>query len=95
MDYLCKQPEVGSTIECSIGNEKKEVAIRKAFYSKQVPSPDRVPRKEAYEMEAWATLKLGTFFIQEGKNIVKLKALKVKNKNVAEVNQLRLRLAED
>ena len=90
LDYLCKPADVGSVIECSIGNKKKEATIRKAFYSKQIPSPDRVPRKEAYEMEAWAHLKIGTFFIHEGKNIIKLKATHVANENVAEVNQLRL-----
>ncbi len=93
MDYLCKQADVGSTIECSIGNEKKIINVFPAFYSKQIPSPDRVPRKEAYEMRAWKPLRIGTFFIREGKNIVKLKAIHVANKNVAEVNELRLSVA--
>ncbi len=95
MEYLCKQPEVGSIIECSIGNEKKIANIFPAFYSKQIPGPDRVPRKEAYEMRAWKRLKIGTFVIHEGKNIVKLKALKITNNNVAQVNQLRLKYIGD
>jgi len=90
MDYLCEKSNVGSTIEFSIGNEKRKVNIIQAFYSKQIPSPDRIPRKEAYEMEKWKNIRIGTFFISEGKNFVKMKALKIKNLNVVELKGLRL-----
>jgi len=90
IEYLCKKTDVGSDIICSIGGEDKKVVIRKAFYSKQIQSPDRVPRKEAYEMSGWKRLKIGTYYIAEGKQMIKLKTSKIKNGNVAEINLLRL-----
>ena len=95
LDYLCKPENTGSKLECSIGSTKKEVIVRSAFYSKQVPSPDRIPRKEAYEMSEWKKLQLGTFTIAEGKQTIKLKALTVAKGNVAEIKCLRLRVAND
>ena len=92
MDYLCKKDEVGSNIMCSIGNENKTVVIQQPFYSAQIPSPDRVKRKEAYEMEEWKSLRIGSFNISPGKHLVKLKALKIGHHNVAELNGLRLTL---
>jgi arylsulfatase A-like enzyme len=94
LDYLCKPGDIGSRIECSIGTIKKEVVVRSAFYSKQIPSPDRVPRKEAYEMSEWKKLPLGTFTIPEGKHLIKIKALHVAKENVAEIKCLRLRVAD-
>ena len=94
LDYLCKPGDIGSKIECSIGTEKKEVVVRSPFYSKQIPSPDRVPRKEAYEMSEWKKLSLGTFTITKGKHLIKIKALTVAKENVAEIKCLRLRIAD-
>ncbi len=92
MDYLCKKSNVGSTIICSVGTTKKEVVIRESAESVQIPSPDRVLRKEAYEMSEWKRLKIGTFFIPKGRNTVRLKALKLAGQNVAELKGLRLKL---
>ena len=94
LDYLCKPGDTGSRIECSIGTDKKGVVVRSAFYSKQIPSPDRVHRKEAYEMSEWKKLPLGTFTIPEGKHLIKIKALHVAKENVAEIKCLRLRVAD-
>lgn len=94
IEYLCAKADVGSRIICSIGKESKEVIIDKAFYSAQIPSPDRVPRKEAYEMKTWKRLKVGVYHISKGKQSVKLSALKIPNKNVAEINLIRLTPAE-
>ena len=91
MEYLCKKPDVGSRIACSIGDVKKEVILKTDFYSNQVPSPDRVKRKEVYEMSEWGILKLGSFKITMGKQLVKLKALSLANLNVAEVKGLKIR----
>jgi hypothetical protein len=74
--------------------KSKEVVIDKAFYSVQIPSADRVHRKEAYEMKNWKRLKFGTFHISEGKQFVKLRALKIPNENVAEIKLVRLMPAE-
>lgn len=93
MNYMLKDPDVGSRILCSIGNVAKDFIIRDAFYSEQIESPDRIRRKEAYEMEAWNTVVLGSFYIPEGKQIVSLKALEIQKENVAELYSLRLKLA--
>ncbi|MBK5278315.1 MAG: sulfatase-like hydrolase/transferase [Bacteroidia bacterium] len=89
--YQCEKSEVGSTIEVQLGNEKRNVIVKDAFYSKQVPSPDRIVRKEAYEMGTWKSLPVGTFAIQEGRHILKMKAINIKNTNVAEVKGLELK----
>lgn len=88
MEYLCKKEDAGSKIICSIGNENLTATIQQPFYSGQIPSPDRVPRKEAYGMKEWKILQIGSFHISWGKHIVKLKALKTEHENVAEVNGL-------
>ena len=90
IEYLCKRKDVGSHITCSIGSENKEVVIHDAFYSNQIPSPDRAPRKEAYEMSVWKRLRIGTYHIAGGKQVIKLRASKIQNDNVAEINLLRL-----
>ncbi len=90
IEYLCKKKDTGSNIICSIGSEEKTVVIQQAYYSSQIKSPDRVPRKEAYEMSEWKRLKIGTYHIAEGKQLIKLKTSKIKNVNVAEINLLRL-----
>ena len=94
LDYLCKPGDEGSRFECSVGGFKKEVVVQPAFYSTQIPSPDRVPRKEAYEMSEWKKLPIGTFTIQEGKHIIKIKALRVAKTNIAEVKCLRVLVAD-
>lgn len=90
IEYLCKKANLGAHIRCSIGSVNKEAVIRDAFYPKQIPSPDRVPRKEAYEMSEWKRLHIGTFHISKGKQFIKLRASKIQNGNVAEINLLRL-----
>lgn len=90
MDYLCRKEDVGSQVACRIGGETKTAVINQPFYSTQIPSPDKVQRKEAYEMKAWKRLRIGTFSIPAGKHFVTLKALKIAHENVAEINGLRL-----
>ncbi len=90
LDYLCKRKDIGSHIICSIGDENREVVIQNRSYSKQIPSPDRVPRKEAYEMRGWEHLKIGTYHIGGGKQTIKLRASKIQNENVAEISSIRL-----
>ncbi|QMU28762.1 arylsulfatase [Adhaeribacter radiodurans] len=90
IEYLCKKTDVGSRIVCRIGKESKPATIKNAFYSAQIPSPDRVPRKEAYEVSSWKRMEVGTYYIASGKQLVTLRALQVSNKNVAEINSINL-----
>lgn len=90
MAYLCTKENVGSKILCSIGAEQKTVTITEPFYPGMVPSPDRVTRKEAYEVKEWKYLTIGNFAVPPGQHVVKLTAMDIRNKNVAELNGLRL-----
>jgi arylsulfatase A-like enzyme len=91
IDYLCNEEELGSAITCSIGNESRTINIQKASHAKQIQSPDRVKRKEAYEMHNWKRMKIGSFNISGAQHLVKLKALKIGHENVLELYQLRLK----
>jgi arylsulfatase A-like enzyme len=95
LDYLCKPGDEGSRIECSVGNIKKEAVVEYAFYSTQIPSPDRVPRKEAYEMSEWKKLPIDTFTIPKGKHVISIKAIHVAKANVAEIKCLRVLRVDD
>jgi arylsulfatase A len=90
LEYLCKKENIGSRVVCSIGSESKEAIIKTAFYPAQIPSPDRVPRKEAYEMGGWKRLDIGIYHLAEGRQRIKLRALKIVNENLAEINLIRL-----
>lgn len=94
LDYLCKKNNTGSVIECAVGEVRKQIVVRDAFYSKQIPSPDRVPRKEAYEMAGWKNLRVGIFPVPKGRSVIKIKALRIKNNNVAEVKGLRIQYVD-
>lgn len=89
-EYLCSKKNVGSTILVTVGNESKTVEVKKAFSSAVIPSPDRVPRKEAYEIKKWGKLKLGEVFIPKGKSKIIIKATDIKTDNVMEFNQLNI-----
>ena len=95
MAYLCKPGDEGSRIECSIGDLRKDVLVYPSFYSKQVPSPDRVPRKEAYEMSKWKYLEIGTFSIPKGKHFIKIKALDLAHENIAEIKSIIIQPADN
>ncbi len=88
LEYLCSKKNVGSTILASVGNESKPVKVTKAFSSAMIPSPDRVPRKEAYEIKKWGKLQVGEVFIPKGKSTITIKATDIKGDNVMEFNQL-------
>jgi len=52
-----------------------------------IDSPDRVPRKEAFE-KVWGLLKIGEISIPTGVSTLQFKALSVKAGEVAEVKSL-------
>lgn len=90
MEYLCKKDNVGSTVLVAVGEKTKRLKVARAFSSKIIPSPDRVPRKEACQMEKWGKLSVGDFFIPKGKYRILIKATDVKGDNVMEFNQLNI-----
>ncbi|AWM31553.1 hypothetical protein DDQ68_01355 [Hymenobacter nivis] len=66
------------------------MTISQPFQAAQLPSPDRVPRKEAYEMADWGHLVIDTFRVPAGKTSIRLKALKIAGSSAAEIDGLRL-----
>ena len=93
VEYLCSKKNVGSTILISVGGASKSVKVKKSFSSDVIPSPDRVPRKEAYEIKKWGKLQVGGVFIPKGKSKIMIKATDIKGANVMEFNQLNIRFS--
>jgi hypothetical protein len=50
--------------------------IRNAFKANELPSPDRVPRKEVIEMSDWGRQRIGFFNFKKGKNRIVIKPTK-------------------
>ncbi len=86
LEYLCNKEDIGSVVECTVGKERKTFTINQPFKGEQLPSPDRTPRKEAYEIKEWKKLLIGTFNLKAGRQFVKLKATHIAHHNVAEIN---------
>jgi hypothetical protein len=84
LQYICPQDSAGAKIEVSAGSQHLPATVTGtpiiAF-----PSPDRVERKEAYEMQ-WSRLKPGKLHLEEGRTTIEVKALE---KPGAEVMQLK------
>jgi arylsulfatase A-like enzyme len=71
IEYLSKTPN--TTWVLGIQDKNYPFSISKVSESKQIPSPDRIPRKEVYEMENWGKQQIGIFELKKGKNKVSLK----------------------
>jgi arylsulfatase A-like enzyme len=73
--YLTKQKN--TAWQLSINNKKYPFNIEQAFEAAQLPSPDRIPRKEVYEMADWGKHIIGSFKLKKGKNRLVLKAIQL------------------
>jgi arylsulfatase A len=89
LSYLCRAADAGARVRISAGEASSEIVTR-ATPIVLVPSPDRVPREEVYEME-WHTLPAGKLTLSRGKTTLTLEAL---TKPGAEVMQLKSVLLE-
>jgi arylsulfatase A len=84
LQYLCPKGNGGSVIDVSAGEATKSATVAETDYV-QIPSPDRVQRKEAYEM-VWSYLDVGSFTLSPGKTSIQVKA---KTRAGAEVMELK------
>ena len=84
LSYLCRGSDAGARIRVRAGEIAVEASTR-ATPIVQVPSPDRVPREEVYEME-WHELPAGKLTLPKGKTTLTVEAL---TKPGAEVMQLK------
>ncbi len=72
LQYLCPKGNGGAVVEVKAGETAKTATITETDYV-MLPSPDRVARKEAFEMK-WHYLDVGSFTLSEGPTSIQLKA---------------------
>lgn len=64
LKYLCPKEHAGATVRVTAGEAVAETQVTATAIEK-VPSPDRVPRKEVYEMR-WHALPVGRLSLERG-----------------------------
>ncbi len=87
LQYLAETE--GARVRVSVGKSSGEATLAATPF-KQIPSPDRSPREEVYEMQ-WATTPLGEVQLEKGLNTLRIDALE---KPGAEVMQLKAVIVE-
>jgi arylsulfatase A len=89
LEYLCPEDEAGARVRVSAGGSTEAVTVE-ATPIRQVPSPDRVPRKEVYEME-WETLSLGRLALPRGLTTLTVETLDNPGGRVMDLKSVRLK----
>ncbi|WP_229365806.1 arylsulfatase [Fibrisoma montanum] len=84
IQYTCPPDQTGSVVRISTTTSTRQATLAKAYDPPTMPSPDRVPRKEAYE-KPWAVMPVGIITIGPGEQRLMLTAPKVAGKRVADV----------
>lgn len=74
--YSCEAKDAGSRLSVSVAGGSAVEVVVPAAPAKRVPSPDRVPREEVYEME-WAPLTAGTLTLPAGRTTLTVKPLSI------------------
>ncbi len=92
LQYLCPQADAGAKIEV-VANGKSFPAVVGATPVIAFPSPDRVPRKEAFEMK-WFYLKPGTVHLDKGPAKIQVKAVEKPGEEVMQLKALWMRRKE-
>lgn len=87
MNYTCPTASLGATVRVVVGSQSVSRRITRAFDPPVRPSPDRVPRKEAYE-KPWTQLLIGSVVLPKGKSKIILTAPQVARLSVAEVKSI-------
>jgi arylsulfatase A len=89
LEYTAEDDQVGSDLLLRIGNSEIPFKIIEAFQGKIIPSPDRVPRREAPE-KIWKTIPIGTLDLKEGKDRLILKTQKMAPRGIGDIFSIRL-----
>lgn len=87
--YSVTESDAGSRVQLSAGGSSIETVLR-AANPRQIPSPDRVPRTEVYEME-WTESSAGTLSLTRGKTTLSLKAVRKSGNSVMDLKAVRLK----
>ncbi|MGE0885296.1 MAG: hypothetical protein AB7P14_17255 [Blastocatellales bacterium] len=83
------ESDAGSRVQLSAGGSSIETVLR-AANPRQIPSPDRVPRTEVYEME-WTESSAGTLSLTRGQTTLSLKAVRKSGNSVMDLKTVRLK----
>ncbi|WP_261448630.1 arylsulfatase [Marinilongibacter aquaticus] len=79
IQFTCNSASIGSEIVLKIDGETVcKASVTQAVDFGFLDSPDRIPRKEAYEKSAWGKLDLGNFTISPGIHTISLSSPKPK-----------------
>lgn len=88
LQYLSRAPG-GARVRIGAAGSSIEAAARQTPY-RQLPSPDRVPRTEVYEMD-WATVKVGIVRLPEGRTTVSVRAIATPGESAIDLKAVTLR----
>lgn len=89
LEYSAMDDQVGSDLMLHFGNSEIPFKITEAFEGQLIPSPDRVPRKEAPE-KTWKTSSLGLLELEKGQGILSLSAKKIASGGVGDIFSIKL-----
>jgi len=88
--YVCAQENIGAKVGLEIGTAKIEGVVRIPHDPADIPSPDRVERKEVFE-KVWAPLRLGTVKLDKGRSRLVVRALTKPGKTVMDLKAVHVR----
>lgn len=94
LEYSASKEQIGSELILQQSGEEITFEIREAYEGKLIPSPDRIPRKEAPE-KTWKQIPIGKIDLKMGKTRLDLFAKNISPEGVGELYSLRLIPSKD
>jgi arylsulfatase A-like enzyme len=96
VDYTCKVPDAGSTIELSFQDAKLRAKITPAWDPPLYTNQDTLPRPEGEShMKDFRTLELGEMILPAGQGSLTLRAVEIPGQSVMDVRRLTFTLLQD
>jgi arylsulfatase A len=89
LEYNASKDQIGSELILQQSGEEITFEITEAFEGKLIPSPDRIPRKEAPE-KTWQQVPIGKIDLKLGKTRLDLFAKNISPSGVGDLYSLRL-----
>lgn len=91
--YTCPEEDVGSRLQIRVGTHVTETMLVDAHDPEPIPSPDRVPRKEAYE-KIWEPLGFPPVEFAAGDQSLVVRAVDIPGQQVMDLKAVILRPAQ-
>jgi len=93
IDYTCKLPDAGSTIELSFQNSQLEGTVEPGWDPPLYTNQDTLPRPDGESpMKEFRTLKLGEMTLSAGTGPMTLRAIRIPGQSVMDVRRVTLTL---